>query len=330
MSDVVARHDVGVVVIGRNEGERLVRCLRSVAKDADLVVYVDSGSTDGSVAMARSLGVNVVELDMQIPFTAARARNEGFRSLVGLGPEVDYVQFVDGDCEVADGWLQEAQLFLDNHKDVAVACGRRRERYPERSVYNAMCDLEWDTPLGQAMSCGGDAMFRVVAFASVQGYRDDLIAGEEPELCFRLRSGGWTVWRLDEEMTRHDAAIYAFRQWWIRTIRSGHAYAEGAVLHGDSRERFRVREVRSAWFWGALIPLATLIGAPLLGLWALMLLAAYPLQIARIAMRSTRSSGMRWKHAFFLVLGKFPELLGQLKFLHNHFMQRRTTLIEYK
>jgi GT2 family glycosyltransferase len=330
MSDVIARHDVGVVIIGRNEGERLVRCLRSVTKDADLVVYVDSGSTDGSVAMARNMGVRVVELDMQLPFTAARARNEGFRSLRGLGPVVTYVQFVDGDCEVTDGWLHKAQLYLDDHKDVAVVCGRRRERYPERSLYNAMCDIEWDTPIGQAMSCGGDAMFRVGALGSVRGYRDDLIAGEEPELCFRLRSLGWKVWRLNEEMTRHDAAIYTFRQWWIRAIRSGHAYAQGAALHGDSRERFRAHEVRSVWFWGMIIPLATLIAAPLLGLWAFLLLVVYPLQVARIAIRSTRSSGMRWKRAFLLVLGKFPELLGQLKFLHHHFMRIQTPLIEYK
>jgi glycosyltransferase involved in cell wall biosynthesis len=330
MSDVIARHDVGVVIIGRNEGERLVQCLRSVTKDADLVVYVDSGSTDGSVALARSMGVNVVELDMQFPFTAARARNEGFRRLRGPGPEVNYVQFVDGDCEVADGWLHKAQLFLDNHTDIAVVCGRRRERYPERSVYNAMCDLEWDTPVGQAMSCGGDAMFRVGVFTSVQGYRDDLIAGEEPELCFRLRSRGWKVWRLDEEMTKHDAAIYTFRQWWIRAIRSGHAYAQGAALHGNSRERFRAREVRGVWFWALLIPAATLIAAPPLGLWAFVLLVVYPLQVARIAIRSTRSRGMRWKRAFFLVLGKFPELLGQLKFLRHHFMRKQTPLIEYK
>lgn len=330
MSDVIARHDVGVVIIGRNEGERLVQCLRSVTKDADLVVYVDSGSTDGSVAVARNMGVDVVELDLQFPFTAARARNEGFRRLRSLGPEADYVQFVDGDCEVADGWLPKAQLFLDNHTKVAVVCGRRRERYPDRSVYNAMCDIEWDTPIGHATSCGGDAMFRVGALGSVQGFRDDLIAGEEPELCFRLRSCGWMVWRLDEEMTRHDAAIYTFRQWWIRAIRSGHAYAQGAALHGNSLERFRAREVRSVWFWGLYIPAATLIAMPSLGLWALVLLVVYPLQVARIAIRTPRSRRMRWKRAFFLVLGKFPELIGQVKFLYHHFMQKQTPLIEYK
>jgi glycosyltransferase involved in cell wall biosynthesis len=45
-------NDVAVVAIGRNEGDRLKACLRSVVDVAALVVYVDSGSTDDSVAFA--------------------------------------------------------------------------------------------------------------------------------------------------------------------------------------------------------------------------------------------------------------------------------------
>ena len=93
------RH-VGVVVIGRNEGPRLERCLASLIGAAQKIVYVDSGSTDGSVQMARRLGVEVVELDMTMPFTAARARNEGFARLQHVLPSMRHVQFVDGDCEV--------------------------------------------------------------------------------------------------------------------------------------------------------------------------------------------------------------------------------------
>src|SRR3990170_3982962 len=91
---------LGIVAIGRNEGERLRACLRSVVGDNRVVVYVDSGSTDGSVEMARSMGAEVVELDLATPFTAARARNEGFHRLEQLNPNVAFVQFVDGDCEV--------------------------------------------------------------------------------------------------------------------------------------------------------------------------------------------------------------------------------------
>jgi len=122
--------NVGVVVIGRNEGERLRKCLQSLLNSARRVVYVDSASTDGSVQMARALGATVIELDPRRPFNAGRARTEGFRHLYAMLPDLDYVQFVDGDCEVVEGWLDKAAAFLDTNPDVAVVAGRRRERYP--------------------------------------------------------------------------------------------------------------------------------------------------------------------------------------------------------
>src|SRR5687767_7045111 len=45
-------NDVGVVAIGRNEDQRLVRCLESMPRTIRKAVYVDSGSTDDSVANA--------------------------------------------------------------------------------------------------------------------------------------------------------------------------------------------------------------------------------------------------------------------------------------
>jgi GT2 family glycosyltransferase len=321
---------IGVVVIGRNEGQRLERCLLSLIGQADQLVYVDSGSCDGSVKFAAELGVQVVALDMTQPFTAARARNEGFTCLMGIVPSISYVQFVDGDCEVDGGWLSKGQAFLDQHPDVAVVCGRRRERFPQRSVYNLLCDLEWDTPVGQTKACGGDALMRVDAFMAVSGFRPELIAGEEPELCLRLRAAGWKIWRLPEEMTLHDAAMTRFGQWWRRSLRAGYAYAEGAYLHGLKPERHWLRESRRAWFWGLILPLTILVVSLLSGGWGLWLLLIYPLQTARLARRGSRSRRENWWQAVFLVLGKFPEMLGQAKFLLNRFAAGKALLIEYK
>lgn len=321
---------IGVVVIGRNEGQRLARCLHSLLQGADKVMYVDSGSSDGSPQLARSLGVEVLMLDMGSPFTAARARNEGFCALQRRLPTMQWVQFVDGDCEVDGGWLAAAQAFLDDHPDVAVVCGRRRERFPQRSVYNLLCDLEWDTPIGEAKACGGDALMRVEALAAVGGFRPELIAGEEPELCVRLRAKGWKVWRLDAEMTLHDAAMTRFSQWWRRSLRAGHAYAEGAYLHGQAPERHWRRESRRAWLWGLGIPVVIVLACLLLGGWCLLLLLVYPLQVVRLARRGGRSVRENWLQAVFLVLGKFPEMLGQLKFLRHRIAAGKPTLIEYK
>lgn len=322
--------NIGVVVIGRNEGERLKICLDSVVKSSSRVVYVDSGSTDGSVAMVLAMGVAVVELDMQIPFTAARARNEGCKQLCKLSPGLDYVQFVDGDCELASNWLETAAAFLDLNKNVAMVCGRLRERHPEHSVYNMLCDTEWDTAVGETKACGGNVMARIETFETAGGFRPDLIAGEESELCLRLRANGWKIWRLDAEMALHDAAMTHFSQWWKRSMRGGYAYAEGVYLHGRSPEKHRVQESRRIWLWGVWIPIAIIPFAGWFGTWGWAMLLVYPLQIIRLASRGSRSARENWLRAVFLVLGKFPEAMGQIKFVYNRLSKNAARLIEYK
>jgi GT2 family glycosyltransferase len=212
----LSTNKVGSVAIGRNEGERLIASLRSVIREVPpaWVVYVDSGSIDQSLENARKLGVAAIELNSALPFTAARARNAGFERLRAGQPRPEFVQFIDGDCELAEDWLGTAERFLAQHPDVAVVCGQMREQYPERSVYNWLCEQEWKRPIGEAEACGGNAVFRVAAFEQVGGFRLGLVAGEEPELCLRLREQGWKVWRLDTAMAVHDAAMTRFGQWW--------------------------------------------------------------------------------------------------------------------
>jgi GT2 family glycosyltransferase len=324
------RGSVGVVAIGRNEGERLRRCLNSVSGAGLRVVYVDSGSTDASVAMSRGLGVAVVELDLRTPFTAARARNAGVERMLLEEPQLDYVFFVDGDCEVAQGWLETARNFLDEHADVGVLCGRRRERFPQKSIYNMLCDIEWDIPPGETLYCGGDALMRVPAFQQAGGYRADLICGEEPELCVRLRGAGWRIWRLSDEMTLHDAAMYRFGQWWRRTMRGGYGFAQIVAIHGTAPGGLWVADRRRVWMWAFALPLLILFLAGLAGWYALLLLAAYPLNVVRLALRGGRSSRENWWRAASLVFGNFPELIGQFKFILGRLRNTPQRLIEYK
>src|SRR5579884_773679 len=249
--------DIGVIAIGRNEGERLRRCLASVLGRRMAVAYVDSASTDGSAEFARRAGAELVELDTSKPFSAARARNAGFDRLVRIDPKVKYVQFLDGDCELADGFLDSARRELESRGDVAVVCGRRRERFPEKSIYNRLADLEWDTPVGEAKSCGGDALVRAGAFRSVNGFDPSVVAGEEPEFCQRLRAKGWKIVRIDAEMTLHDSAMLHFGQWWRRAVRSGYGAADVATRFG-SGGLFKP-QIRSARLWAIGWPIAVLL-----------------------------------------------------------------------
>jgi len=331
-ASVVTKASLALVAIGRNEGLRLHACLKSALQSGlvDLVVYVDSGSTDGSVAMAQGMGCTVHALDMSRPFTAARARNEGFGLALQTLPDVRYVHFIDGDCELVSGWLPAALAFAEAHPQVAAVCGRRRERFPENSIYNQLCDIEWNTAVGEAKACGGDVLMRVEALQTVGGYRSGLIAGEEPELCVRLRAKGWRIWRLDQEMTMHDAAMLHFGQWWNRSKRAGFAFAHGAALHGAKPEQHWVREARSAWFWGLCLPCAMLCAGLLTKGWGMALFLVYPVQVLRIYHRNRSKQPVPGWHAFFLVLGKFPEAQGALRSLWQRVSGADAKLIEYK
>lgn len=321
---------LGIVAVGRNEGERLERCLRSALARATHVVYVDSGSVDGSVALARSLGVTALELDASRPFSAARARNAGLRA---LPPSAELVQFVDGDCELIDGWLERGTARLRERPELAAVSGRVRERYPDRSIYHRSCDVEWDTPVGDALACGGNALMRRAAFEEAGGFREDLVAGEEPELCLRLRRRGWRIERLADDMVWHDAAITRFSQWWRRSVRAGHANAEGAYNHGASPDHYRVRECGRALLWGAVVPALAVGGAlPTLGA-SLTLLGGYPvtaLRVYRDVRRRGRSPGDAASAGLLTTLGKFAELEGMAKFAWRTAFGQPRTLIEYK
>lgn len=321
---------IGCVAIGRNEGERLVACLKSLrAEAAGEIVYVDSGSTDASVDNAATLGAHVLRLDMSVPFTAARARNAGAVRLIETA-HPDYIQFIDGDCTLSAGWITKAAAFLDAHSEVAVVCGRRRERHPDASVYNRLCDIEWATPVGEAQACGGDALMRADALAGAGFYNASLVAGEEPELCLRLREKGFRIWRLDAEMTVHDAAITRFSQWWTRAKRSGHAYAEVSALHRHSPLRIWRRETLRALSWSGIAPIALIFALTVSPLF-LLALGAYPAQALRLWFGARARLGQdaaAW--AIITVIGKFAEASGVLKYYWTRLLGRRPALIEYK
>ncbi len=321
---------IGAVIIGRNEGNRLVACLDSLVSLVPQVVYVDSGSTDNSLIEAINRGAHIVSLDMTQPFTAARARNAGFDELIKRYPSIEFVQFVDGDCVVNPKWISTADDFLISNAKVAVVCGRRRELHPQKSIYNNLCDHEWNTPIGKAKACGGDAMMRVNVFKLVGGYRASLIAGEEPELCIRIRQAGYTVWRIDAEMTSHDAGMTKFIQWWKRAVRAGYAFAEGAYLHGSAPEYHWIAESKRAWVWGFVIPfiiLFMLITYPLAGC---ILLLIYPLQILRLILKSKQEIKDAFLQSIFMTIGKFAEATGQIKFWFNLYFKQKSEIIEYK
>jgi len=331
--NVLTQEKIGFVVIGRNEGDRLKRCLGALKKNygQSTVVYVDSGSSDDSVSFAKQLGCLIVELDMSKPFTAARARNQGWQHLAQQCETMKYVHFLDGDCVIEEKWPSTAFEYLEQNNEVAVICGQRKELYPEASAYNYFCDIEWNTPTGEAKACGGDALIRLSALRQVNGYDDKVIAGEEPEMCVRLREEGWKIYRYPAIMTYHDAAMTRFSQWWKRTKRCGFAYALGAAMHGAEPEKHWVSEKRRALFWAFILPTPfVMISFLSLRLEPLVaLVGIYTLQVLRIYLK-TPMENHRFKWAFFSLLGKIPEALGILKYHYVSIKKKQMHIMEYK
>ncbi len=318
---------LGVIAIGRNEGARLERCLASLAGTSPLI-YVDSGSRDGSVAAARAAGAHVVELSPDRPFTAARARKEGFEALEELGLP-DYVFFVDGDCEVVEGWAEAGAAALDEDPGLGLVTGWRAEIHPEASIYNALCDFEWHRPAGAITSCGGDMMVRAEAYRAAGGFDAQVIAAEDDEFCLRLGKAGWGLRRLALPMTRHDAAMTRFSQWWRRAVRSGHGFAQVGRMHPE----FFRPERRRVWLYGLVLPLLFLAGLVWSGWLAAGVVALYLLSYIRSA-RGLRRAGLpaaKAAHqALFLTLSKFPNLVGMLTYFWRKARARDMRIIEYK
>jgi len=330
----VGMQQIAAVVIGRNEGDNLKLSLQSVRLAGLSVVYADSGSTDGSAALARDLGFRTVELDPSRPFSAARGRNEGLEEALKHGT-VEFVLFLDGDCILQPDFPPAAVRIFEQNPDCAIVTGHLSERHPEASIYNRLCAIEWRGPAGKIENMnglGGIMLARVSALREVGGFNEQAIAGEEPDLGVRLGLAGYSVIKIDRDMASHDAQMTRFSQWWTRAVRGGHALAHRYARHGRTRFKDGVRELRSDLFWGLALPLLILVLLwPTRGL-SLLLAVAYPLQgwrMYRRYLRSGLSPGDASLATRFILLGKFAEVVGIMRYCVNR-VRGRFHIIEYK
>lgn len=316
-------HSVSVVVIGRNEGERLERCLQSVqktpAKWIREIVYVDSASSDGSPGLAEAFGVRVIPLTTG-RMTAAGGRNAGWRSV-----DTPYVLFLDGDC-VLDAQFVEHALHRFDDPDVAIVWGHLREMHPGASLYQLAMSLDWIYPFGECEFCGGNALFRRVALEQTGGFDESLAGGEEPDLCHRIRKCGWHIVHIDSPMVLHDLGISTFGQYWHRAVKSGESYARVNARTDHTLMTFWNRRTRRNYLQGGLYALLILVSLvasaamlsviPLLLLFALwMALAIWTAFRARWKSTHTATRFLYGLHSHFVYL---PLLAGQLRVALPH------------
>lgn len=322
---------ISVVVIGRNEGPRLQRCLESVRqcdypRDRIQVIYVDSESTDDSVAIARKGGAIVVELSPEF-LSAAAGRNAGLAAATH-----EIIQFLDGDTVVNPDWLRTAVRAL-SAEGVAAVFGRTEEIDRRASVYCFWAHHDWHVSPGEADYCGGIAMFKAGPLRQVGGFDASLIAGEEQDLVFRIqRDCGLKVMALDTPMVLHDLHIHRFSQYWRRCYRAGYAYAEVVERLPGLRQWRRVCR-RNA---GHVLVAGSAVLASLVWMtpWpAIVWVALLGGAMVRSALRHRNRVGGLWDalvYSMHLYLCKLPMFCGQCNYrLRKRLGLRPQRLIEY-
>lgn len=316
---------VGIIIIGRNEGERFKLCLNSALKASYPIVYVDSASVDDSVQYAQDNDVSVVQLTNEQPLNAAIARNAGFKQLLIDNKEIKYVHFIDADCEIADNWIEQAVSALSENDKLSAVCGRLREKNIYESIYTRLCDMSWYIKPGEINSCGGIATVKANIFKELNGFNETLIAGEEPEFYGRVRKQGYTVQCLEFFMGTHDCAMTSFSQWWTRTVKTGFGFAN-AQKWGAWQSR-----QRSILVWTLFIPLFIFLASSF-ELSFITLGLIYPIQIVKIALKSNIPYDFSNKllDAFFCVFSKFPQLIGMIKYQLSRLSGQQNKNIEYK
>jgi cellulose synthase/poly-beta-1,6-N-acetylglucosamine synthase-like glycosyltransferase len=325
---------VSVVVIGRNEGARLRDCFTSIKniehEGYDLeYIYSDSGSTDNSLEIAAEFGIPALALKPEFP-TAALGRNAGWRASKG-----DFILFLDGDSAVEPDFLSQALPWFEDPK-LAVLFGWRRERYPEHSIFNRVLDLDWCCDIGIAPFCGGDAIFRRKVLEQTGGYDYSLIAGEEPDLCRRLRDFGYYIRCVEKVMSKHDLAMYRWKQYWRRLLRAGHAFAEISARYRNTSEPIWLSESRHNMAIAVIQTIAMMLTLVLIfvlhSLWPLVVLgiAAMLLTLNTMWRRSYLKTD-RFTLLLYSIHGhmqQIPIAVGQIGWLLTRKRQQR--LIEYK
>lgn len=319
---------LGIVVIGRNEGERLRSALQSARQEATtgigrIVLYVDSGSTDGSLEVASSMGIPSHSLDPAQPFSAARARLEGAEQLIAQAPDLEFIQFLDGDCRLNGSWPQTAVHYLQRQPGAGVVCGKLEEEAPELSVFNRLNAIQWrGEPLGDVESCGGTLLIRARVYGDAGGFNPLLLTGEEADLCARVRAAGHRVVRIGTLMASHDSKLLTFGAWWRRIFWGGCGVALEYRIKAGDVSAARRKETRSVFLWGLLVPTLGIAGL-LLSFWHPWFLAlpacsliGYGVLFSRVV-RFRRRRGDTCTDAtvysFFTIIRKLPHAMGFLR-----------------
>lgn len=273
---------LSVVVIGRNEADNLRRCFESIYRaiqvcpsvDIDSVIYVDSGSADASVMVAKCYADRVFVLDSEP--TAAAGRKVGHLMANG-----DIILFLDGDMELDQDWLEPALRELAENPSLAGVCGQRDDCYvckATNEVISVRKNVYGADKTRVAPHFGGAVMLRKYSLDLVGSYNPFLRSGEEPELYARLRARGFLVKEMPLPFIRHYTPVPTLRNKLKRLILGAPYF--GVAMGNAVAGRFAVSFIElhlptfATWFADILTTILYIVLQRPLGIWVALAIQA--------------------------------------------------------
>jgi len=198
-----------VLIAARDEGAVFEKCCASVEKAvAELakrtgiraaVVYVDSYSTDGSVAVAKRSGFRVAR-PPDWYYNCANGRTTGYLLTAG-----EFVMVLDGDMELAEGWLADGLAFLESREDAGGVAGIRDDMRLTGASFSRIPNYHRITAPVQGVGddVGGAFLFRRAALDAAGGFEPAVVPEEDFVLYAQIKKKGWELYRIDRPMIVH-------------------------------------------------------------------------------------------------------------------------------
>jgi len=196
---------ISVVVIGRNEAARLGACMESIRSSLSVlsheILYIDSKSTDDSVAIAKAYGARCFVLKDQNT-TAGLGRYVGTKEAKG-----EYILFLDGDMQLEKGFCEKAMMAMAQ-RSYDGCSGIRKDVYMKDGQLAGTNDNYFGCTAERIVPEFGGAVFlKKEALERVGGWSADTIACEEAELHARLVAAGCRIAELPVPMIVHTDAV---------------------------------------------------------------------------------------------------------------------------
>jgi len=193
-----------VIIPTLNAGTRFELLLRSIAEQTVQPcrkIVLDSSSADMTPALARQFGFEVLSIE-KAQFNHGATRQKG----VELVPEQDFLLFLTQDAILAHPEAFENILATFVKKEVGAAYGRqlphhtagplgahaRIFNYPSSSRIKSLSDKD-ALGIKTAFISNSFAVYRRTALASVDGFPQDVILGEDTFAAAKMLLSGWEI-----------------------------------------------------------------------------------------------------------------------------------------